>query len=148
MARASNAPQCSARYRWEDRDAPSLRCELDRGHVGLEDHKHGDIRWTEAVAWYPGVHDVLGMLRDSVQVTAPGSARDTQVGGDHYAKHKIQHWDIVEEYGLNYFEGAVVKYMLRHRDKNGVEDLKKARHTLDRLIEIEEARSAERAGDQ
>ena len=41
-----------------------------------------------------------------------------------------------------------MKYVLRHRDKNGVQDLKKARHTLDRLIEIEEARSAERAGDQ
>lgn len=68
-------------------------------------------------------------------------ARDTQVGGDHYAKHAVQPWDIWEAYGLNAFEGAVIKYVLRHRDKNGVEDLKKARHTLDRLIEIEEGKA-------
>jgi len=70
-------------------------------------------------------------------------ARDSQVGGDHYAKHTIQPWDIWEAYGLNAFEGAVIKYVLRHRDKNGVEDLKKARHTLDRLIEIEERKARE-----
>lgn len=69
-------------------------------------------------------------------------ARDTQVGGDHYAKHAIQPWDIWETYGLNAFEGAVIKYLLRHRDKGGVEDLKKARHTLDRLIEIEEKKTS------
>lgn len=148
MAKMISGPQCQARYVWEDRDAPPLQCELDRGHLGEQDHKHGDIRWTDTIAHYPDVHEVLKTLRDSVRVTAPGTARDSQVGGDHYAKHKIQHWDIVEEYGLNYFEGAVVKYVLRHRDKNGVQDLKKARHTLDRLIEIEEARSAERTGDQ
>lgn len=68
------------------------------------------------------------------------SARDRQVGGDHYSKRKIQHWDIAEEYELTYFEGAVIKYILRHRDKNGIEDLKKALHTLEKLIEVEEAK--------
>lgn len=67
------------------------------------------------------------------------AARDSQVGGDHYQKHSIQPWDIWEEYGLNAFEGAVLKYLLR-RKGDRVEDLKKARHTLDRLIEIEEVR--------
>lgn len=75
--------------------------------------------------------------------SSPAGARDSQVGGDHYAKHAIQTWDIWEAYGLNAFEGAVIKYLLRYRDKNGVEDLKKARHTLDRLIEIEEERARE-----
>lgn len=36
-----------------------------------------------------------------------------------------------------YLAGNVVKYIARYRDKNGVEDLKKARHYLDKLIEIE-----------
>lgn len=71
------------------------------------------------------------------------AVREKQVGGDHYAKRAIQPWDIWQEYGLNAFEGAVIKYVLRHRDKNGVEDLKKARHTLDRLIEIEERKARE-----
>lgn len=65
--------------------------------------------------------------------------RDAQVGGDHYRRHRIQPWDIWLEYGLNAFEGAILKYLLR-RKGDRVEDLKKARHTLDRLIEIEEAR--------
>lgn len=71
-----------------------------------------------------------------------GDVRKKQVGGDHYAKHAIQPWDIWEEYGLNAFEGAVLKYLLR-RKNDRVEDLKKARHTLDRLIEIEERKARE-----
>lgn len=67
------------------------------------------------------------------------AAIEHQVGGDHYRGRRIQPWDVWEEYGMNAFEGAVLKYLLRWRDKGGVEDLKKARHTLDRLIEIEEA---------
>ena len=70
---------------------------------------------------------------------AAKAAIEHQVGGDHYRRRRIQPWDIWEEYGMNAFEGAVLKYLLRWRDKGGVEDLKKARHTLDRLIEIEEA---------
>lgn len=67
------------------------------------------------------------------------ATRDIQVGGEHYRKFKIQPWDIWQEYGLNAFEGAVLKYLLR-RKGNRLEDLRKARHTLDRLIEIEEQR--------
>lgn len=73
-------------------------------------------------------------------VSAEGAAaRNVQVGGDHYQQHSIQPWDIWQEYGLNAFEGAILKYLLR-RKNDRVEDLKKARHTLDRLIEIEEAK--------
>lgn len=82
-------------------------------------------------------------LREDPKRRLEAGARDTQVGGDHYAKHSVQPWDIWEAYDLNAFEGAVIKYLLRHRDKGGVEDLKKARHTLDRLIEIEEKRARE-----
>ena len=57
-----------------------------------------------------------------------------QVGGDHYEKHAIQPWDIIDEYNLTFYEGSILKYLLRHRDKGGVEDLKKARHTLNKLI--------------
>lgn len=60
-----------------------------------------------------------------------------QIGGDHYSKHKIQPFDVIDEYDLNYYEGNVLKYLLRHKDKNGIEDLKKAAHYLDVLIEKE-----------
>ena len=64
-------------------------------------------------------------------------SKETQVGGDHYKKHKIQPFDIIDEYGLSFYEGNVLKYLLRHRDKNGKEDLLKAKHYLDCVIEID-----------
>lgn len=60
--------------------------------------------------------------------------RDAQVGGDHYTRFNIQPWDIITEYELNFFEGSVLKYLLRWRRKNGLEDLHKARHVLAKLI--------------
>ena len=63
-----------------------------------------------------------------------------QVGGDHYRRMKIQPVTFVLENGLGYVEGCVVKYVSRWRAKNGVEDLRKARHFLDLLIEFEEGR--------
>lgn len=60
-----------------------------------------------------------------------------QVGGDHYKKQgsTMQPWAIIDAWGLDYYAGNVLKYLLRHRYKNGVEDLKKAQHYLDRMIE-------------
>lgn len=68
------------------------------------------------------------------------AANDRQVGGAHYqTPSNLQHWDIVFLFDLGYFEGQITKYVFRWRKKNGVEDLKKARHFLDKLIEHEEA---------
>ena len=49
-----------------------------------------------------------------------------QVGGDHYSKMKIQPTEYIHANGLDFFEGNVVKYVSRHRSKNGAEDIKKA----------------------
>ena len=57
-----------------------------------------------------------------------------QVGGDHYLK-AIQPWDIIRAWDLNYWEGNIVKYVLRHQGKGKVEDLEKAKHYLEYLIE-------------
>ena len=59
-----------------------------------------------------------------------------QVGGNHY-KRAHQPWEIIEEWELDYWAGNVVKYILRYKYKNGVEDLEKARHYLDYLIQKE-----------
>ena len=55
----------------------------------------------------------------------------------HYNKG-IEVWDFIISHDLNFMEGNVVKYVVRHRLKNGIEDLKKARFYLDKLIEVEE----------
>ena len=65
------------------------------------------------------------------------SANDIQVDGDHYKRQPIQPWDYIAANGLGFFEGNVVKYVTRWRDKAGVDDLRKARHYLDKLIELE-----------
>ena len=71
------------------------------------------------------------------------AANATQVGGSHYVKHgDFQPWDAWWHWKLNAFQGAIIKYVVRYRDKGGVEDLKKARHYIDKLIECEEAATA------
>ena len=66
------------------------------------------------------------------------SALKEQVGGQHYKDMAIQPVEYIVANGLGYIEGAVIKYVSRWKAKNGVEDLKKARHFLSILIEIEE----------
>lgn len=65
------------------------------------------------------------------------SARDSQVAGDHYVNMPIQPAEYCEANGLSYCESMVVRYISRWRDKNGVEDLKKAIHVIELLIEME-----------
>lgn len=60
-----------------------------------------------------------------------------QEGGDHYKTLKIQPVEYIHANGLGFIEGCVVKYVTRWRAKGGVQDLKKARHFLDLLIELE-----------
>jgi len=67
-------------------------------------------------------------------------ANKVQVGGSHYKQHKIQIWDAILDWNLGYLEGCVVKYVARFRNKGGIEDLEKARHYIDKLIEVEKAR--------
>lgn len=68
------------------------------------------------------------------------SALETQVGGDHY-KLPIQPVEYIHRNGLGFCEGNVVKYVTRWRSKNGIQDLKKARHFIDLLIEMEQDKS-------
>lgn len=67
------------------------------------------------------------------------AAQDRQEGGDHYLKRDVQPWDIWTAYpDMDCFTGTIIKYMLRWPDKNGLADLYKAQHTLEKLIEIQE----------
>lgn len=62
----------------------------------------------------------------------------TQEGGDHYKKLKIQPVEYIHANNIPFAEGSVIKYVTRWRSKNGIADLKKARHFIDLLIELEE----------
>ena len=70
-------------------------------------------------------------------------ANETQVGGKHYKDQKIQHWDYVATNDLDYFQGQITKYVSRWKNKNGLEDLKKAQHFLKKYIEVVESNHVE-----
>ena len=65
------------------------------------------------------------------------SATDIQIGGTHYSKMEIQPIEYIMKNKIPYCEANVIKYLSRWRSKNGVEDLRKARHYIDLLIEAE-----------
>ena len=72
------------------------------------------------------------------------SPMHTQVGGNHYKDMEIQPVEFIHKNGIGYMEGNVIKYVSRWRGKNGLEDLKKARHYIDLLIEMESGKNGER----
>jgi hypothetical protein len=71
------------------------------------------------------------------QVPQLPSALGVQEGGQHYKKAVIQPIEYIHANGIPFAEGSVIKYVSRWRDKGGIEDLKKARHFIDLLIELE-----------
>lgn len=114
-----------------------VRCDRPPNHPGdHEGYYPGDINrshWKDKV---------MREINDT-PVANPDrtTAREEQIGGNHYRQFKIQPWDVIDEYGLDFYRGNVVKYLLRAGHKGvKLEDLKKARHYLDRVIEIEESK--------
>ncbi len=64
-------------------------------------------------------------------------AKEQQVGGSHYKDMAIQPVEYIHRNGIGFVEGCVIKYVSRWRNKGGIQDLEKARHFLDLLIEME-----------
>ena len=68
---------------------------------------------------------------------------DIQFGGNHYKKYgDLQPWDVITKWGLGYLDGTALKYIARWKDKNGIEDLEKAIHFLQKTIEVETLKQA------
>ena len=58
-----------------------------------------------------------------------------QIGGNHYLKYKIQPIDFILQNQLDFCQGCVIKYILRFKEKGGVQDLLKAKHYIELLID-------------
>lgn len=65
-------------------------------------------------------------------------ASDIQVAGDHYKKLAIQPMRFSMENKLDALQHTAIKYITRFRDKGGVQDLEKAKHCIDMLIQFEQ----------
>ncbi len=63
-------------------------------------------------------------------------ANQIQHGGTHYKCLPIQPWDYIISNNIPFLEGNAIKYLTRWREKGGIQDLQKARHYIDKLIEI------------
>ncbi len=70
------------------------------------------------------------------------SASKKQVDGVHYKKHKMQPWDIIDEYKLNFYEGNILKYLLREKESRVI-DLKKLIQYAETEVEDEIIRTSE-----
>jgi hypothetical protein len=70
---------------------------------------------------------------EGVQLT---NALSKQVGGNHYAEMPIQPVEFIVANEMGFLEGNIIKYICRHQDKNGAEDIKKAIHYCELLLQI------------
>ncbi len=68
-------------------------------------------------------------------------ANDRQVGGTHYQDKKLaQPWDVVVAWEMGFLDGNALKYLARWRQRGGIGDLEKAKHYIEKQIEVEKAR--------
>jgi hypothetical protein len=79
------------------------------------------------------------VVRDNDKAGVPlrKGAVSRQVGGDHYKSLAIQPAEFIHRNGLGFLEGNVVKYIVRHRQKGGRDDVLKAIHYCQLLLEFE-----------
>lgn len=65
------------------------------------------------------------------------SALDVQIGGTHYKDMGIQPIEYIQANALGFFEGNAIKYLTRWKSKGGIQDLEKAKHYIEMLVEFE-----------
>ncbi len=88
-----------------------------------------DFEEKKSTDWTPAPEDIEAMNK---------KASETQIGGSHYSDMAIQPIEFIHKNGLSFIQGNVIKYVCRYKSKGGIEDLNKAKHCIDLLIEFEE----------
>lgn len=90
----------------------------------------------ESITFNPKPQDVYQKIYDTVN-----SVNAIQHGGTHYKQFKgMEPWDVIVGWGLGYLDGTALKYIARWKHKNGIQDLEKAIHFLQKTIEVEKAK--------
>ena len=92
-----------------------------------------------------GVYNINGLLyykgiwveriKEKPNINKPSKI---QIGGSHYSDMTIQPIEFIHKNGLSFIQGNIIKYVCRYKSKGGIEDLQKAKHYIDLLIELEE----------
>lgn len=71
---------------------------------------------------------------------ANSEADQKQIAGVHYKNLDPEPWNVITAWGLGYLDGTALKYIARWKHKNGIEDLEKAIHFLQKCVEVERAK--------
>ena len=90
-----------------------------------------DLEKKKTPNWTPFPEDVDAMNKKE-------EASETQIGGSHYSNMAIQPIEFIHKNNLSFIQGNIIKYVCRYKSKGGIEDLNKAKHYIDLLIEFEE----------
>ena len=77
-------------------------------------------------------------LLEAIREIKKELASETQIGGSHYSDMAIQPTEFIHKNNLSFIQGNIIKYVCRYKSKGGIEDLNKAKHYIDLLIEFEE----------
>lgn len=73
----------------------------------------------------------------SIKLPPSGTPLNKQVGGNHYKNFKIQPVEFIHKNNIGFMQGNAIKYLCRYKSKGGIEDLEKAKHYIEMLIEME-----------
>jgi len=87
-------------------------------------------------------------LSQAIQAPEAPTALQKQVGGSHYKNFAIQPVEFITANNLGYIEGNVIKYICRHEHKNGRQDLEKAIHYIEMLMDLKYPQPPELEGEQ
>ena len=74
--------------------------------------------------------------------TIKQTALDVQVDGNHYKTMKVQPVEFIYANSVPYMEGNIIKYISRHKSKNGAADVRKAIHYCQLILELEYGETA------
>lgn len=104
---------------------------IDMSGIGLTKGKESRIGSDDPID--QSIDDVSPLLDQCLEKVKSANMR--QVGGSHYGGGAIQHWDLAVMFKWNWAQYQITKYVMRYLDKNGLQDLEKAQHFLEKLIE-------------
>ena len=110
--------------------------EISEGRYARELRWKHDGKTSDIISYRSVVDPSLKIVATRIEGKQKSSL-DTQEGGDHYKTMKIQPVEFSTANKLTFLEGCVIKRVCRHRSKNGAEDIRKAIHELNLILELE-----------
>lgn len=112
---------------WKDGSETGMVRDID------VDNNKVYIKWDENHSVWEDPENLIVIKRDNFE-----GANSRQIGGDHYIKYgDLQPWDMYYPWKLNWFQGEAINKIVRFRDKGGLEDLEKAIHIIQKMMEEE-----------